>query len=98
MCAALFFVGALEFTTSAKIGLYAISVWLNAWVFVYYALKKGRTQLELYHDCLVVWMLSYGLTNLLWEIPWVIFSPFVFQDLNTFHICIHYMSGILSQG
>ena len=28
-------------------------------------------------------MLSYVMTNLLWEIPWVIFSPFVFHDLNT---------------
>jgi hypothetical protein len=28
-------------------------------------------------------MLSYALTNALWEIPWVLASPFVFDNLNT---------------
>lgn len=83
VCALLFFLGTFDFPTSAKTGLYAISVWLNAWLVVYFGMREGRTRLELYHDCLVVWMLSYALTNLLWEIPWVIFSPFVFEDLHT---------------
>jgi hypothetical protein len=85
VCAVLFFVGVLDFVTSAKIGLYAISIWLNAWMLVFLLPQnKGRSRTDLYHDALVVWMLSYALTNALWEIPWVLFSPFVFEnDLRT---------------
>ena len=91
ICAALFYVGVLDFTTSAKIGLYSISVWLNAWMLVFLLPQnKGRPKLELYHDALVVWMLSYALTNALWEIPWVIFSPFVFENLHTLDDVIAY--------
>ena len=84
ICAVLFFVGVLGFVTSTKIGLYAISVWLNAWILVFLLPQnKGRSRMGLYHDALVVWMLSYALTNALWEIPWVLFSPFVFDNLHT---------------
>lgn len=91
VCAALFYVGVLDFTTSAKTGLYAISVWLNVWLLVFVLRQnKGRPKLELYHDALVVWMLSYMLTNALWEIPWVLFSPFVFENLHTLDDVIAY--------
>ena len=91
VCATLFFVGVLGFTTSAKIGLYAISVWLNAWLLVFVLPRnKGRSKLDLYHDALVVWMLSYLLTNALWEIPWVLFSPFVFENLHTLDDVVAY--------
>ena len=84
VCAALFFVGVLGFTNSAKIGLYAISVWLNVWMLVFVLPQnKGLSKLDLYHNALVVWMLSYMLTNALWEIPWVLASPFVFENLHT---------------
>jgi hypothetical protein len=84
VCAVLFFVGVLDFVLSAKIGLYAISLWLNAWMLVFLLPQnKGRSRMDLYHDALVVWMLSYMLTNALWEIPWVLFSPFVFENLHT---------------
>ena len=82
--AVLFHVGVLDFVLSTKIGLYAISIWLNAWMLVFVLPQnKGRSRLDLYHDALVVWMLSYALTNALWEIPWVMFSPFVFENLHT---------------
>lgn len=91
LCAALFYVGVLDFVTSTKIGLYAISVWLNAWILVFLLPQnRGRPKLELYHDALVVWMLSYALTNALWEIPWVLASPFVFENLNTLDDVIAY--------
>ncbi len=81
---ALFFLGALEFATSAKISLYGISIWLNGWMLALLARgREGRTRHELYHDCLVLWIVSYAMTNVLWEIPWVIFSPHVFSDLHT---------------
>lgn len=91
VCATLFFVGVLDFAASAKIGLYAISVWLNAWMLVFLLPKnKGRSKLDLYHDALVVWMLSYLLTNSLWEIPWVLASPFVFENLHTLEDVVAY--------
>ena len=91
VCAVLFHVGVLEFVTSTKIGLYAISVWLNAWMLVFLLPQnKGRSKTDLYHDALVVWMLSYALTNALWEIPWVLFSPFVFENLHTLDDVVAY--------
>ncbi|MEM7135753.1 MAG: hypothetical protein AAF500_04190 [Myxococcota bacterium] len=89
--ALLFYVGVLDFPTSTKIGLYAISVWLNVWIVVFWLpANRGRTKLNLYHDALVVWMLSYALTNLLWEIPWVVCSPFVFENLHTLDDVVAY--------
>ena len=91
VCAVLFYVGVLDFTVSAKIGLYAISVWLNSWMLVFFLPKnKLRSRTDLWHDALVVWMLSYLLTNALWEIPWVLFSPFVFENLHTLDDIIAY--------
>ena len=85
VCGALFFVGVLDFATSAKVSLYGISIWLNGWLLAFAAGRgvEGRSKLDLYHDCLVIWLLSYAMTNLLWEIPWVLASPFVFHDLHT---------------
>lgn len=82
--AALFYVGALEFTTSTKLSLYGISIWLNGWMIP--LLRPGaraRPKHEILHECLALWMVSYAMTNLLWEIPWVIFSPVVFENLHT---------------
>ena len=84
MCGFLFYSGVLDFVSSAKISLYGISIWLNGWLLAFLANRhESRSKLDLYHDCLVVWMLSYAMTNALWEIPWVIFSPFIFTDLHT---------------
>ncbi len=84
VCAALFFFGVLDFVTSARISLYGISIWLNGWLLAFVAQRhEGRSKFDLHHDCLVIWLLSYAMTNVLWEIPWVLFSPFVFHDLNT---------------
>ena len=83
VCALLFYLGALDFVASAKISLYGISIWLNGWLLALVAPgAEGRSKLSLYHDCLVIWMLSYAMTNVLWEIPWVIFSPHIFSGLG----------------
>ncbi len=80
----LFYGGALDFTTSAKASLYGVSIWLNGWLLAYWARsREARSDLDLLHDCLVLWMVSYAITNLAWEIPWVILSPFVFDGLHT---------------
>lgn len=84
VCAALFYVGALDFVASTKTSLYGISIWLNGWLVAFVAQRSaGRSKLDLYHDCLVIWLLSYAMTNVLWEIPWVIFSRSIFTDLHT---------------
>ncbi len=84
VCAALFFAGVLDFVWSARIALYGISIWLNGWLLAYLAQRREpRAKLDLHHDCLVIWLLSYAMTNVLWEIPWVICSPFVFDGLST---------------
>ena len=84
VCAALFFVGVLDFASSAKISLYGISVWLNGWLLAFVARRsEARSSFDFHHDCLVIWLLSYAMTNVLWEIPWVILSPWIFQDLHT---------------
>jgi len=82
--AALFYVGVLDFPTSAKASLYGISIWLNGWIIpLLLPGARMRPRLQVFHECLVLWVVSYVMTNLLWEIPWVIFSPFVFHDLHT---------------
>jgi hypothetical protein len=82
---ALFFVDALDFPASTKLSLYGISIWLNGWLLALWTgRREGRSKPDLYHDCLVIWMVSYAMTNVLWEIPWVIFSPFIFSFAEVF--------------
>ena len=84
ICAAAFFVGALDFRDSARISLYGISIWLNAWLLVWYFRHRHyASRMDLYHDCLVIWMLCYAFTNVVWEIPWILFSPIVFVGLGS---------------
>ena len=84
VCAAAFFVGAVDFLLSCKLSLYGISIWLNGWLLALWAGNSVRkTKMDLYHDMLVIWMLSYAMTNVVWEIPWVIFSPVVFAGMSS---------------
>lgn len=93
--ATLFYVGALDFTTSTKASLYAISIWLNGWIIpLLLPGARKRPKNALFHECLVLWTVSYVVTNLLWEIPWVILSPFVFHDLNTLNDVVAYTPWI----
>ncbi|QFU75786.1 hypothetical protein EY643_09010 [Halioglobus maricola] len=80
----LFYVGVLDFVNSSRASMYLISVWLNGWIVVWFLRRySGQQKEDLYHDLLVVWMVSYAITNIQWEIPWVIFSPFVFENIVT---------------
>jgi hypothetical protein len=80
----LFYTGVLDFVMSSRLSMYLISIWLNGWILVWFRRRyAGQQKMDLYHDLLVVWMLSYAITNIQWEIPWVIFSPFVFENLHT---------------
>jgi hypothetical protein len=89
--AVLFYVGAVDFLTSARVSLYGVSIWLNGWLLALLTQKnESRSKFDVYHDCLVVWMLCYAITNIVWEIPWVIFSPIVFQDIHTIEDVVSY--------
>jgi hypothetical protein len=80
----LFFLGVLDFATSSKTSLYGISVWLNGCLIpLLMPQAKLRPKLDVLHECLVIWVVSYTMTNLLWEIPWVLCSPFIFENLHT---------------
>lgn len=81
---ALFYLGVLDFPTSTRLSLYGTSVWLNGCLLpLMLPGAKTRGRAELIHECLALWLFSYAMTNLLWEIPWVLASPFVFEDLHT---------------
>ena len=79
-----FYTGVLDFVWSARASMYAISIWLNGWILVWFFQRHaGQDRMDFWHDLLVVWMLSYAITNIQWEIPWVLFSRIVFVDINT---------------
>ena len=84
VCGAAFYLGALDFRDSSRISLYGISIWLNAWLIGFFTHgNQARTRLDIYHDALVIWMLSYAMTNVVWEIPWVVLSPILFTDFTS---------------
>ena len=52
VCAALFFVGVLDFVWSARISLYGISIWLNGWLLAFVAHRsEPRSRIETPEDC-----------------------------------------------
>lgn len=80
----MFYNEVLDFVNSSRASMYLISIWLNGWILVWFKRRyAGQTKTDFYHDLLVVWMLSYLITNIQWEIPWMLFSPFVFKNLHT---------------
>lgn len=92
ICAVAFFLGGLDFRDSSRISLYGISIWLNAWLLIWLMHgKKYPSRSALYHDALAIWMLSYAMTNIVWEIPWIIFSPIIFVDINTIEQVLSYV-------
>merc|ERR1711991_696255 len=70
--AGLFWVGRLSFHAASRVGLYGVSVWLNGWLLA--LLSPSLPWQQRFHDCIALWGLSYGLTNLVWEVPWIFFS------------------------
>eukprot|EP00040_Diaphanoeca_grandis_P007821 m.42455 g.42455 ORF g.42455 m.42455 type:complete len:279 (+) comp19109_c0_seq1:114-950(+) len=91
--AAMFYVGKLDFLTSTKTSLYCISVWLNGCLIpLVLPRNKNRPRLEVYHECLALWLISYGMTNVLWEIPWLLTSPFIFHDIHTLDDVLNHTS------
>ena len=82
--ATMFYLGVLDFETSTKVSLYGTSIWLNG-CFIPFLLPGAwqRDRRELFHDAIVIWMVSYTMTNALWEIPWLLSSPYIFDGMNS---------------
>jgi hypothetical protein len=84
LCGFLFWRGAWSSLLASKVALYAISIWLNACVLVLIRRRgETRTRAGVYRDFLIVWMISFSMTNLLWEWPWFLSSRFLFHGLHT---------------
>lgn len=81
---ALFYVGVIDFVTSTRVSLYGTSIWLNAWLLPFLLPgARGRPGAQKWHEAVVLWMICYTMTNALWEIPWVLSSPYIFDGLHT---------------
>lgn len=81
--AVLFYVGLLEFRDSTRISLYGTSVWLNAWLIPFVLPgASNRDLVQRWHEAIVLWIVCYTMTNALWEIPWLLSSPFIFDGLT----------------
>ena len=78
----LFYVDRLDFVTSAQRSLYGICVWLNGFLLALWT-ARGRPRLERFHELVSLWLVSYGVTNAAWELPFVLLSRTVFVDLRT---------------
>jgi len=84
LCGFLFWTGLLDNGPAAKISLYAVSIWLNTCCLTLLRRpQESRTRADVYREFVIVWMISFGMTNLLWEWPWFLTSKFVFHDLHT---------------
>ena len=58
--------------------------WLNASLLTLIRRRhETRTRAAVYREFLIVWMISFAMTNLLWEWPWFLSSKFIFHDLHT---------------
>lgn len=80
----LFYLGVVDFTTSTRVSLYGTSIWLNACLIPFVIPgARDRPRQALFHEAIVLWLVCYTMTNSLWEIPWVLSSPFIFEDLHT---------------
>jgi hypothetical protein len=80
----LFWRGVWDNMLASKVSLYAVSIWLNACCLTLIRRRgETRTRACVYREFLIVWMISFSMTNLLWEWPWFLSSKLVFHDLHT---------------
>jgi hypothetical protein len=84
ICGFLFWIEAWDNMLASKVSLYAVSIWLNACCLVLIRRPdEMRTRAGVYREFVIVWMISFSMTNLLWEWPWFLTSKFIFRDLHT---------------
>ena len=81
----LFGIGAWDNAFASKLSLYAVSIWLNACCLMLIGRRdETRSRALVYREFLVAWMISFGMTNVLWEWPWFLTSKFVFSGLHSY--------------
>jgi len=81
----LFWLGVWENAFASKVSLYTVSVWLNACCLMLIRRRgETRTRALVYREFLIAWMISFAMTNVLWEWPWFLTSKFVFAGLHTY--------------
>lgn len=84
VCGALFWLEVWDNMLASKVSLYAVSIWLNTCCLTLIRRPdETRTRAGVYREFVIVWMISFSMTNLLWEWPWFLSSKFIFQDLHT---------------
>jgi len=80
----LFWQGVWTNMSASKVALYAVSIWLNTCALMLIPRRRERrTRGCVYREFLVAWMISFSMTNVLWEWPWLLSSTFVFRDMHT---------------
>lgn len=80
--ALLFYRGEVDFPTSTIVSLYGTSIWLNACLLPFLCGGK-KDKAQVWHEVIVLWLVCYSMTNALWEVPWLVSSPFIFRDLHS---------------
>jgi hypothetical protein len=84
VCGVLFWRELWDNMLASKVSLYAVAIWLNACCLMLIRRPdETRTRAGVYREFLIVWMISFSMTNLLWEWPWFLSSKFIFRDLHT---------------
>jgi len=84
LCGVLFWSGLWENLLASKVSLYAVSIWLNTCCLMLVPRRdESRTRAAVYREFVIAWMISFSMTNLLWEWPWFLSSKFLFHDLHT---------------
>jgi hypothetical protein len=84
VCGVLFWLEVWDNMRASKVSLYAVSIWLNACCLMLVPRPdETRTRACVYREFLIAWMISFSMTNLLWEWPWFLSSRFIFHDLHT---------------
>jgi len=84
VCGVLFWQEVWTNMLASKVSLYAVAIWLNTCCLMLIRRpNEARTRACVYREFLIVWMISFSMTNLLWEWPWFLSSKFIFSDMHT---------------
>jgi hypothetical protein len=84
LCGLLFWRGVWENMLASKVSLYAVSIWLNTCCLVLIRRPdETRSRAGVYREFVIAWMISFSMTNVLWEWPWFLSSKLVFHGLHT---------------
>lgn len=85
ICGVLFFLDIWDNLLASRVTLYAMSFWFNACCLMLIRRPdETRTRASVYREFMIAWMITFSMTNLLWEWPWFLSSKFLFHGLHSF--------------